>query len=79
MSLLKNKKMRGGAVAMVAGAMLFCSASAQASPAKFDIPGAFPGDFRINFLANDFKLAGESAGGHCPPQRPLISRWAPKP
>ncbi len=62
MNFMKSKNMRGGAVAMLAGALLLCGISAQASPAKFDIPGAFPGDFRIDFLATDFKLSGGSTG-----------------
>ena len=34
----------------------------EASPAKFNIPGDFPGDFRIDFLGTDFKLNGGPAG-----------------
>ncbi len=33
-----------------------------ASPAKFNIPGDFPGNFKIDFLGTDFKLNGASAG-----------------
>lgn len=39
----------------------FISAS-YASPAKFDIPGDFPGTFQIDFLGTDFKLGGVPSG-----------------
>lgn len=38
------------------------SAAVFASPAKFNIPGDFPGDFQIDFLGTDFKLGGTSSG-----------------
>jgi len=40
----------------------FVSAAAIASPAKFNIPGDFPGLFQIDFLGTDFKLGGVSSG-----------------
>lgn len=33
-----------------------------ASPAKFSIPGDFPGNFRIDFLGTGFKLSGAPSG-----------------
>lgn len=44
------------------GLSLLAAGSAKASPAKFNIPGDFPGDFRIDFLGTDFKLGGYSSG-----------------
>ena len=38
------------------------STATLASPAKFDIPGDFPGTFQIDFLGTDFKLGGVSSG-----------------
>ena len=45
-------------------ACLFTLASscAFASPAKFNIPGDFPGSFQIDFLGTDFKLSGNPTG-----------------
>ena len=42
--------------------LMTCAGATSASPAKFNIPGDFPGNFRIDFLGTDFKLNGDSAG-----------------
>ncbi len=49
------------------GALCACfltlvSGVTSASPAKFNIPGDFPGTFQIDFLGTDFKLSGSSSG-----------------
>lgn len=62
MNLFRRSVLRSCAIAMVSGAILLCGAVAEASPAKFDIPGAFPGNFQIDFLGTDFKLFGQSSG-----------------
>ena len=38
------------------------SATTLASPAKFNIPGDFPGTFQIDFLGTGFQLSGAPAG-----------------
>ena len=44
------------------GLSFLVAGTSQASPAKFNIPGDFPGNFRIDFLGTDFKLWGNSSG-----------------
>jgi hypothetical protein len=44
------------------GLSLLAAGPAKASPAKFDIPVDFPGDFRIDFLGTDYIMNGSSAG-----------------
>jgi len=43
--------------------LVVVSGATFASPAKFNIPGDFPGTFQIDFLATDFFLSGISSGG----------------
>jgi hypothetical protein len=54
-----KSRFSGGVCAFL---MVLVSSGASASPAKFNIPGDFPGDFQIDFLGTDFKLAGTPTG-----------------
>ena len=47
---------------LLSGLLAIVPVAAAATPAKFDIPGDFPGVFQIDFLGTDFKLNGSSTG-----------------
>ncbi|OGI52761.1 MAG: hypothetical protein A3A87_03965 [Candidatus Muproteobacteria bacterium RIFCSPLOWO2_01_FULL_60_18] len=49
-------------VVFLLGLSFLAAGTSRASPAKFVIPDAFPGNFRIDFLGTDFKLWGNSSG-----------------
>src|SRR3972149_9452306 len=43
-------------VVFLLGLSFLVAGTSQASPAKFNIPGDFPGNFQIDFLGTDFKF-----------------------
>ena len=59
-SPMKQSYLLGAACACL---VALVSSATFASPAKFNIPGDFPGTFQIDFLATDFFLGGQAAGG----------------
>ena len=48
--------------AIVVGLFFSGASPVHATYAKFDIPGDFPGNFRIDFLGTDFKMSAGSGG-----------------